>query len=80
MPKDERTVAKANNIPTHLRLTLLPNSLKSPFFMKYIGPPDIVPSDIFSLYLCDKVTSTNLVVIPTIAVTSIQNNAAGPPK
>ena len=48
--------------------------------MKYIGPPDIEPSEIFSLYLWDKVTSTNLVVIPTIAVANIQNKAAGPPR
>ena len=40
----------------------------------------MVPSEIFSRYLCESVTSTNLVVIPTIAVTNIQNNAAGPPR
>ena len=80
MPKDDSTVAKANKIPTHFMSTFLPRSRKLAFFMKYMGPPDIVPSEIFSLYLWDNVTSTNFVVIPTIAVASIQNKAAGPPR
>ena len=37
------------------------------------------PSSSFVLYLCPIVTSTNLVVIPKIAVIHIQNIAAGPP-
>ena len=45
-----------------------------------MGPPAIVPSGVLSRYLCDKVTSTNLVVIPKNAVAHIQNKAAGPPK
>ena len=45
-----------------------------------MGPPDIVPSGNFSLYLCDSVTSTNFVVIPKKAVTHSQKMAAGPPK
>ena len=48
--------------------------------IKYIGPPAIVPSAVFTRYLCDSVTSTNLVVIPRNAVIHIQNNAAGPPR
>ena len=80
VPNDESTVANANKIPTHFKFILFPNNLKSAFFIKYIGPPDMVPSEIFSRYLCESVTSTNLVVIPTIAVTNIQNNAAGPPR
>ena len=51
----------------------------SPFSIYSIGPPDIDPDLSSFLYLCDKVTSTNLVVIPKKAVTHIQNNAAGPP-
>ena len=45
-----------------------------------MGPPDILPSANFSLYLWDKVTSTNFVVIPKKAVIHIQKIAAGPPK
>ena len=47
--------------------------------MKYIGPPETVPSGSMRLYLCAKVTSTNFVVIPKIAVIHIQKIAAGPP-
>ena len=32
VPKDERTVAKAKSIPTHFKLTFLPNNLKSWYF------------------------------------------------
>ncbi len=44
-----------------------------------IGPPEIDPSLSLVLYLWPRVTSTNLVVIPKIAVIHIQNIAAGPP-
>ena len=40
----------------------------------------MVPSAVWSRYLCDSVTSTNFVVIPKKAVIHIQNKAAGPPK
>ena len=45
-----------------------------------MGPPEIDPSGKVSLYLCAKVTSTNLVVIPKNAVIHIQKIAAGPPR
>ena len=51
----------------------------NPSSMKYIGPPETVPSGRTRLYLCASVTSTNFVVMPKIAVTHIQKIAAGPP-
>ena len=48
--------------------------------MKYMGPPAILPWSSLTRYLCETVTSTNFVVIPTKAVAHIQNSAAGPPR
>ena len=45
-----------------------------------MGPPATSPLASNTRYLCEMVTSTNLVVMPRKAVAHIQNSAAGPPK
>ena len=49
------------------------------FLITYIGPAFVVPSGFTSRYITDKVQVKNLVAIPTIAVSHIQNIAPGPP-
>ena len=53
--------------------------LGSAFLIMYIGPLRTVPSSSTSRYITDKVQVKNLVAIPTIAVTHIQNITPGPP-
>ena len=45
----------------------------------YIGPARVSPLGSTSLYITDNVQVKNLVAIPKIAVTHIQNIAPGPP-
>ena len=90
------TVAAAKNTASHLKFRRRKtpparvNCLRSrnaangaadnPRSMKYMGPPQISPLSSLIRYLCEIVTSTNLVVMPTNAVAHIQKSAAGPPR
>ena len=44
-----------------------------------MGPPWVLPSLSFPLYITAKVPVKNLVAIPTTALIHIQNTAPGPP-
>ena len=72
VPKELTTVATAKNTASHFML-----SRRS---MTYMGPPTMWPSSSVMRYLWDRVTSTNLVVMPKKAVIHIQKSAAGPPR
>ena len=50
-----------------------------PFLMKYMAPPTQLPAGVFSRKCTESSTSLNLVIMPTRAVTHIQNRAPGPP-
>ena len=63
-------------------LNIIANGLKDfprPSSMKYITPPWISPWSSFPRYISASVHVKNLVLIPNIAVTHIQNTAPGPP-
>ena len=47
--------------------------------MKYMAPPTQLPAGVFSRKCTESSTSENLVIMPTRAVTHIQNSAPGPP-
>ena len=53
--------------------------LPRPFLMKYMAPPTQRPEGVFSRYFMARMISANLVIMPTRAVTHIQNRAPGPP-
>ena len=53
--------------------------LGKPFLIMYIGPALASPLGPISLYITDRVHVKNLVAMPKIAVTHIQNMAPGPP-
>ncbi len=48
--------------------------------MVYMGPPTVSPNSFLLRYVTDRVLSTSFVAIPMRLVTTIQNNAPGPPK
>ena len=50
-----------------------------PFLMKYMAPPTQLPAGVFSRKWTESKTSENFVIMPTNAVTHIQNKAPGPP-
>ena len=82
-PTELSTVAAAKNTASHFPTCHErppSRSFGSPRSMKYIGPPAIRPWSSFTRYLCEMVTSTNFVVMPTNAVAHIQKSAAGPPR
>ena len=77
-PMALNTVATAKKTASHLpKCHERPRSrsLGNARSMKYIGPPAIRPWSSLTRYLCEMVTSTNLVVIPTKAVAHIQSAA-----
>ena len=51
----------------------------SPVIIMYIGPPCTSPALSRPLYMIDRAPSKNLVHIPSMALTHIQNIAPGPP-
>ncbi len=75
MPKDATTANNANSQPRTAPSFLC---LKA-FFIVYIGPPDISPFSLTSLYLIASIHSLNLEVSPKQALIHIQTSAPGPP-
>ena len=75
IPKDAITANTAKSIPRNAPSFLF---LK-PFFIVYIGPPDISPFSLTSLYLIASIHSLNLEVSPKQALIHIQTSAPGPP-
>ena len=63
----------AKQVPSHIHF------LPRPFLMKYMAPPTQLPAGVFSRKCTESSTSLNLVIMPTRAVTHIQNRAPGPP-
>ena len=75
IPKEAITAKRAKSHPR-----TAPNFLFfSPFFIVYIGPPDISPLAFTSLYLIASIHSLNFDVIPNAADNHIHTNAPGPP-
>ena len=75
IPKDAITANTANNIPRKAPIFLF---LK-PFFMVYIGPPDISPFSLTSRYFMANIHSLNFDVKPKHAEIHIHTKAPGPP-
>ena len=75
IPKDAITANKAKSQPRTAPTFLC---LK-PFFMVYIGPPDISPFSFTSLYLMASIHSENFDVSPNNAEIHIHTRAPGPP-
>lgn len=69
--KEATTVQNANVSPNHL----LPNPRSS----AYIGPPNILPSDVCTRYFMAKSPSAYFVEMPNTPVIQHQNTAPGPP-
>ena len=74
MPNDEQTAKNANS-----PAIVLPNTPPMPFFMAYIGPPAISPTEFVSRYLTARTDSAYLVESPNSALIHIQTSAPGPP-
>ena len=75
IPNDAITANNANSQPS-----TAPNFLfLNPFFMVYIGPPDISPFSFTSRYLIASIHSLNFDVRPNAAEIHIQTSAPGPP-
>ena len=75
IPKEAMTAKIANIIPSTAPAFLF---LK-PFFIVYIGPPDISPFSFTSRYLIASIHSLNFELRPKQAETHIHTNAPGPP-
>ena len=76
IPKEAITAKIAKSIPSTAPTFLF---LK-PFFIVYIGPPDISPRSLTSLYLIANIHSENLEDNPKQAEIHIQTNAPAPPE
>ena len=74
IPKDAHTAKIANNVAMSL-----PNEPPMPFFIAYIGPPAISPTEFVSRYLTAKIDSAYFVDRPNAALIHIQTIAPGPP-
>ena len=74
IPNDAQTANNANNVAI-----IFPNEPPIPFFMAYIGPPAISPTEFVSRYLTAKTDSPYLVESPNAALIHIQTIAPGPP-
>ena len=74
MPNDEHTANNANR-----NAIIRPSAPPMPFFMAYIGPPAISPTEFFSRYLTARTDSPYLVDRPKQALIHIQTRAPGPP-
>lgn len=71
IPKAVIEVKAANNTASHF--------IFNPRSSTYIGPPAILPSGIFTLYLTASNASLYFVDIPKTPVNHIHNTAPGPP-
>ena len=71
IPKQAIPANTANATPSHFCF--------KPFSRAYIGPPNIIPSDVFTLYFTAKRPSPYFVAIPNKPVNQHQNTAPGPP-
>ena len=74
IPNEAQTANSANNVAINL-----PKPPPMPFFMAYIGPPAISPTEFVSRYLTAKTDSAYLVDSPNAALIHIQTIAPGPP-
>ena len=61
-----------NNIASHFAFM--------PFSRAYIGPPSIVPSEVFTRYLTESSASEYLVAMPKTPVNQHHKTAPGPPR
>ena len=76
IPNEAITANNANSHPSTAPTFLC---LK-PFFIVYIGPPDISPFSLTSRYLMASIHSLNFEVSPKHADIHIHTNAPGPPE
>ena len=76
IPKEAITANRANSQPSTAPSFLF----FSPFFIVYIGPPDISPFSLTSLYLIANIHSENLEERPKQADIHIHTNAPAPPE
>ena len=74
IPNDAQTAKNANK-----NAITRPNVPPIPFFMAYIGPPAISPTEFVSRYFTAKTDSPYLVESPNAALIHIQTIAPGPP-
>ena len=74
IPKEAQTANSANSVAI-----TLPKVPPMPFFIAYIGPPAISPTEFVSRYLTARTDSAYLVDRPNAALIHIQTIAPGPP-
>ena len=74
MPNDAHTAKIANSVANSL-----PKVPPIPFFIAYIGPPAISPTEFVSRYLTARTDSAYFVDKPNAALIHIQTIAPGPP-
>ena len=75
IPKEAQTAKIANRVAISL-----PTGPPIPFFIAYIGPPAISPTELVSRYLTARTDSAYLVDRPKAALIHIQIIAPGPPR
>ena len=75
IPNDAQTAKIANIIAMNF-----PKLPPIPFFIAYIGPPDISPTEFVSRYFTERTDSAYFVDSPNAAEIHIQTSAPGPPK
>ena len=75
MPNDAATAKKAKRAAIVRPMNLFP----MPFFMAYMGPPDISPTLFVSRYFTASTDSAYFVERPKAALIHIQTRAPGPP-
>ncbi len=71
IPKAAMEVKMQNKIASHFAFI--------PFSSAYIGPPSMVPSDVFTRYFTDSKDSAYFVAIPKTPVNQHHRTAPGPP-
>jgi hypothetical protein len=72
IPKAAIAVKIQNNTASHLEC--------KPFSKAYIGPPNIVPSEVLTRYFTDNKASPYFVAIPNTPVSQHHSTAPGPPR
>ena len=75
IPNDAQTAKIANSVAINF-----PNAPPMPFFIAYMGPPAISPTELVSRYLTARTDSPYLVDRPNAALIHIQIIAPGPPR
>ncbi len=71
IPKAATAVNTANNTAAHF--------IFNPRSRAYIGPPNIVPSDVRTLYFTPSRASEYFVAMPNTPVNQVHSTAPGPP-